>query len=88
MNNLYFWRDQKGHEVDLVEDRAGYLYPIEINLSETFNSSFIDNIEFLNSLQIELIPIQKDIGTIIFSGEGNKIFKNVKIEKWREYFIF
>ncbi len=38
---LYFWRDQHGHEVDLVVDRGTPLFPIEIKSGQTFQKDFI-----------------------------------------------
>jgi len=79
---LYFWRDQKGHEIDLIEDRSSYLFPIEIKLSETFNKQFIKNIEYLNKLQapaVSKIPIK---GNLIYSGSNENQYKNIQLENW------
>ena len=79
---LYFWRDQKGHEIDLIEDRSSYLFPIEIKLSETFNKQFIKNIEYLNKLQapaVSKIPIK---GNLIYSGNNENQYKNIQLENW------
>ena len=34
-SNLYFWRDNVGHEVDLVVERGGKLVPVEIKSGQT-----------------------------------------------------
>jgi len=81
--NLYFWRDQKGHEIDLIEDRSTYLFPIEIKLSETFNSSFIKNILYLNKLQGDVIPPAELNGNLIYSGANESKFKNIQLSHWR-----
>lgn len=81
-SNYYFWRDQKGHEVDLVEDRSVSLFPIEIKMSQTFNSSFLKNINYLNKLQIEKTPGLSEKGELIYSGENEAIFKGVKLQNW------
>src|SRR3990167_4879016 len=39
---LYFYRDVSGKEVDLLSQRGGRLFPIEIKSSKTFSSSFLD----------------------------------------------
>lgn len=81
--NLYFWRDQKGHEVDLIEDRSTYLFPIEIKLSETFHSSFIKNILYLNKLQGDVIPQAGPNGNLIYSGANESQYKNIQLSHWR-----
>lgn len=48
---FYYWRDTKGHEVDLVADTGETLYPIEIKSARTFNADFIKNLKYLNELQ-------------------------------------
>ncbi len=55
----YFWRDQHGHEVDLVEDRSSYWALCEIKSGATFHPDFLDNLEWLNALQ------KRDSGQLI-----------------------
>jgi predicted AAA+ superfamily ATPase len=48
---VYFWRDQHGHEVDMVLDRGTYLDLFEIKAGQTFQREFLKNVEWLNKLQ-------------------------------------
>ena len=73
----YFWRDQHGHEVDLVEDRGTHLFLSEIKSAMTFHPDFINNLDWLNSLQN-----QKE-GEVIYGGEEEFSFKNYKIKSWK-----
>ncbi|PID99741.1 MAG: AAA family ATPase, partial [Acidobacteria bacterium] len=41
---LYFWRDQHGHEVDLVADKGNSLFPVEIKSGQTFQKNFIQTV--------------------------------------------
>lgn len=84
--NLYFWRDQKGHEVDLIEDRSTCLFPIEIKLSETFHSSFIRNILYLNKLQGDEAIQSKVKGNLIYSGDNESVYKNIQLRNWLSTF--
>jgi predicted AAA+ superfamily ATPase len=34
-NNLYFWRDNVGHEIDVIIDHGTSLYPVEIKSGQT-----------------------------------------------------
>ncbi len=81
--DYYFWRDHKGHEIDLVEDRSTYLYPIEIKSGATFHSSFLKDIHYLNALQEKDIPTQ-DLGQCYYGGESSFEFKQHRVVSWRE----
>ncbi len=50
-SNLYFFRDNSGHEVDCLLDHGKYCVPIEIKSSRTINESFFTNLLFYNLLQ-------------------------------------
>lgn len=39
-NNLYFWRDAKGNEVDLLIETGGEVVPVEIKSGATINADF------------------------------------------------
>ncbi len=83
--NYYFWRDQKGHEVDLIEERSNYLFPTEIKLSETFHSKFTKNIEYINKLQeLNLADINPQ-GEIVYCGSSERSFKNLQVKNWLSY---
>lgn len=47
---LYFFRDSNGREVDLIFKQANQLIPIEIKAAETFNTSFLKNLNFFKKL--------------------------------------
>jgi predicted AAA+ superfamily ATPase len=48
---LYFWRDQHGHEIDLIFDKGVQLVPVEIKSGATFHSDWLKNIEWFSKLQ-------------------------------------
>jgi len=43
---LYFWRDVKGHEVDVIIDLADPMIPVETKSGQTVASDFFDNLEY------------------------------------------
>jgi predicted AAA+ superfamily ATPase len=61
---LYFWRDSKGHEVDLVFERQRRLIPIEIKSSMTWHRDFAKNIHWMQ----KRIP-DVDSGHIVYAGD-------------------
>ena len=77
---LYFWRDQHGHEVDLVIDEGEYLDLIEIKSGQTFQKDFLKNINWLNKLQ------NRSIGKCIYGGDKLLKVKDIEIQPWHTLF--
>ncbi len=65
-NNLYFWRDNTGHEVDLIIDNDSDLYPIEIKSGKTITNEYFKGIEFWNKIS------STSKGTIIYAGDNSQ----------------
>lgn len=47
---LSFWRDSKGREVDILVERSGKLFPVEVKSSQTIASDFYANLNFWREL--------------------------------------
>ena len=62
---LYFWRDQSGNEVDLLIHEGLSSFPIEIKLSQSYQSDFKKGIERWIALKGN--PAQS--GSVIYCGE-------------------
>ena len=62
--HLFFYRDQGGHEVDLLLQKDGALLPIEIKVSQTFNPGFLKEVTYVAKLLPNSGP-----GFMIYSGE-------------------
>jgi len=48
--NLYFWRDQTGHEIDLLLDEGGIMFPLEIKASMTLHTDHWKGLAYFNTL--------------------------------------
>ena len=48
INNLYFYRDNVGNEIDLIYEKNGILYPMEIKKSKEIKQDFIKHFKVLN----------------------------------------
>lgn len=48
-SELFYWRDNKGIEIDLVVDTGKKLIPIEIKTSQTFQTHFLKNLTTWNN---------------------------------------
>lgn len=75
---LYFWRDTRGHEVDLVIDRGTYLDAIEVKSSATFHPSFTEGLEFFSTLQ------ERPGGSIRYGGDVSFAHRGFDVRGWRD----
>jgi uncharacterized protein len=75
---IYYWRDQHGHEVDLVIDRGEYLDLIEIKSGKTFQKEFIKNINWLNKLQ------DRETAYCIYGGSKKIDLGKISIVPWNQ----
>lgn len=66
--NLYFYRDSKGHEIDLIFQDGRKLVAIEIKSSSTYSSALIKNLE-----QIKKITPKVSKAYLIYAGETKGI---------------
>ncbi|MCC6410207.1 MAG: ATP-binding protein [Saprospiraceae bacterium] len=46
----YFWQDRGVHEIDLLLDQGGVLYPIEIKSGRTLNPDFFDGLKYFQKI--------------------------------------
>ncbi len=65
---IYFWRDNHGHEIDCIMERANKLIPIEIKAGKTINSSFFDELKYWN----EISGTKPEDNFLIYSGDENQ----------------
>jgi len=69
--NIYFWRDNTGHEVDAIIDNSNKLSPIEIKSGKTITSDYFKGSLFWNKIS------GQHEGTIIYGGDSFQ-----KISNW------
>ena len=66
-DNLYFWRDSNGLEVDIIEEKNLETFAYEIKACETMNRDFMVNLKKLQTLS----GIKTENTNIIYGGEKN-----------------
>lgn len=80
--SIFYWRDNKGVEVDILIDYGNKLLPIEIKSAQTFNNDFLSNLKkFKNYANISHGKVIYD-GTLEFETEDGITVKN-----WRNLSI-
>ena len=78
-NNLYFWRDNTGHEVDVLLEANGTLYPVEIKSGETITPDYFKAINYWNKIS------GNTTGTIIYGGnQQQKRSNNIQVLQWNQ----
>ena len=77
---IFYWRDKTGHEIDVIIDFEGKLFPIEIKSGETINSDFFKNLKYWSKLS----GINNSV--LIYAGKEKQIRSNgTEVNNWRSY---
>ena len=63
--DLYFYREEKGHEVDVLKVKGEDIHLYEIKSSKTFNSDFTKNLKYLSKLLGENVKSAQ----VVYDGE-------------------
>ena len=74
---LFFWRDNKGNEVDVIIDKGNTLFPIEIKAGQTITSAYFKGINFWNDLT------GNKEGEVIYAGNiSQKRSSGITVNPW------
>lgn len=74
---LYFWRDSKGNEIDLIVETGGNLFPIEIKSGQTITSSYFKGLTFWNKLS------ETTGGKVVYAGKiKQKRSNDIEVVPW------
>lgn len=76
---LYYYRDNHQNEVDVIYKMHNNLIPIEIKLSQTFNSSFLRGLDFYQKLVAPRSPQQ----FLVYTGKEEFNIKNTKVLNYK-----
>lgn len=79
-SNLYFWRDSTGNEVDLLQDEAGVLHPVEIKSGQTIAGDMLKGL--LKWRSLAQAPLSQP--WLVFGGQGDYVRQDVKVMGWQE----
>lgn len=77
--NIYFWRDKNGHEVDCIIESGKGLVPIEIKSAKTINSDFFEGLNFFN----EVAGIPPKNSFLVYGGEENQKRSSGNVLSWK-----
>jgi predicted AAA+ superfamily ATPase len=69
-NNLFFWRDNTGNEIDLLIETGIQLIPVEIKSGQTISDEFFKGIRYWNKLT------QTEGGFLVYGGNQIQLRSN------------
>jgi len=69
-SNLSFWRDNVGHEVDIIMQQGEVLTPIEIKSGQTVTQEYFDGLNFWRKIS------NSNRGYVIYGGNRKQIMSN------------
>lgn len=80
---MYFWRDNHGHEVDLLLSMGGKLHGIEIKSAQTFSNDMLKNLQYWKDLDEKT----NTHSTVVYVGLAQQDIGQIKLINW-ESFLF
>lgn len=78
--DLYFWRDSQGLEVDLLEERGGELYPVEVKSGQTLAADFFKGLLRWN----QLAGRAEGKAWLVYGGSQELRHGAIDVIPWRE----
>lgn len=75
---LYFWRDQHGHEIDCIIDKGSDLLAIEIKSAATYHKDFLKNFNQWNRIS----SCTTDTNYLIYGGDESFLVPKGKVISW------
>jgi predicted AAA+ superfamily ATPase len=79
-NNCFFWRDNKGSEIDCIVENELKLTPVEIKSGNTFNSDFFSQLNYWNKLSGN----SAENSFVIYGGEISRTTNEGILLRWDE----
>ncbi len=79
-SNLYFWRDNHGHEIDCLIENREQLKSLEIKSSQTTNTAFFDGLRYWKSLTGD----ETGGSAVVFGGDASIQVSKGDYISWRD----
>lgn len=74
-NNLFYWRDAKGNEVDLLLENGPDIIPVEIKAGATISKSFFKGLQVFS----DRLPAPPKATALVYDGEKSQQRSNTDI---------
>ena len=79
--NLYFWRDSSGHEIDCIIEKGDLLLPLEIKSGKTISRDFFKGLKYWSK-------ISKTAGKnayLVYGGSMDQKRNNGNVLGWKSF---
>ena len=80
-HSIHFWRDNTGNEVDLLIERAGELWPVEMKSGATLQRDWLRG---LHTWQRHAAAARQGVPMLISAAPGNFSYEGVAVAHWRD----
>ncbi|MCB1123577.1 MAG: DUF4143 domain-containing protein [Verrucomicrobiae bacterium] len=77
-SNLFFWRNNNGHEIDLLEEKGQDFHAWEVKAGETFQSDWLKGLKWFEKIADPIPQL-----TLIYGGDRSTTRMGVSIYSWR-----
>ncbi len=77
-SNLHFWRDNTGHEIDLLEETGQTLHAWEIKVGETVQSDWVRGLNWFRNLAGPDTKL-----TLVYGGDRSSSKMDIPLRSWR-----
>ncbi|MFN0117768.1 MAG: ATP-binding protein [Elusimicrobiota bacterium] len=77
--HLYFWRDNAGHEIDVLLDFGNSVLPVEVKSGKTISSDYFDNINYYRKLNKN-----SKVAALIYGGDESYIENNTWVLSFKD----
>jgi hypothetical protein len=78
-DNLFYFRDNIGNEVDIIWDRSPQPVPLEIKSGQTVSRDAFKGLDYFNKLSGGT-----DSGHLVYGGDESYIRQSVRVTAWRD----
>lgn len=75
---LYYWRDNKGVEIDLLMEEGKKVTAFEMKAGRTFNPDFFKNLKYWSHLAKE-----HELNTVVYGGEYEQKLPYANLKSWK-----
>jgi len=81
-NNLYFYRDNHGNEVDIMQEAGYQLNLFEIKSAETYTPHFLKGLDYLK----KIVPDRVGKSNLVYAGSDEMTIKEHRIVNYKNLF--
>ena len=79
--NLYFWRDNTGHEIDCIIENGDQLLPLEIKSGKTINRDFFKGLKYWSKIS----KTEGEKAYLVYGGSMDQKRKDGHVLGWKSF---